>query len=254
MEKLAYLIDYLNQYNGLIMPGSKDDFATFRALSNITMPRDLDEKFYEIQDELLQEEIQKMGIVDVEALPRIKDKIALYKGDIVPLKADAIVTAANNELLGCFRPNHHCIDNAIFTYAGLELRREMMGMMNEQKHSEPNGMVKVSKAYNLPSKYVFHTVGPIVDNKPNKQSEIDLRNCYISCLEKANEMKLNSIVFCSISTGVFGYPIEAASKIAITTVLDFFSNRKNTSINLVVFDTFSEGDYHVYQRRLTQNH
>ena len=140
----------------------------------------------------------------------------MYKGDITLIKADAIVNACNNKLLGCFVPGHHCIDNAIHSFAGLEVRRDLMKVMEEQGRDEPNGRCKVTKAYNLPSKYILHTVGPVYSG--SKQDNIDLESCYLSCLATADKMNLKSVVFCSLSTGIFGFPIEKASEIAIRTV------------------------------------
>ena len=213
---------------------------------NITMPVDLDPEYYKAQDEYLRELITKRGITDVTSLPTELPKIALFKGDITTLKADAIVTAANREMLGCFTPNHSCIDNAVFSFAGLQLRAEMMEIMKKQNGFEPNGLAKISKAYNLPAKHVIHTVGPIVHGNVSKQNQIDLRNCYLSCLKLADAYKLENIVFPCISTGVFGYPIKQACDLAFSTVFEYLEENKSTSIQLVVFNTFSDRDYDIY--------
>ncbi len=245
MNELKWCIDYLNNYNHIFRVQNYD-WPTFRALLNITMPIKLSEEFYEKQDKVLAEELAKKQIVDISSF---KEGVSLYKGDITLLKCDAIVNACNSQMLGCFVPGHHCIDNAIHTYAGLQLRKEMMDIMSKQGHEEPNGQVKVTKAFNLPSKYVFHTVGPIYSGA--KQDEIDLFNCYYSCINKADEMKLESIVFCSLSTGVFGFPIEIASKIAISCV-EAYLGKENLNIKKVIFDVFSESDYEVYNRNLKE--
>ena len=246
MDKLTYLIDYLAEYNGYRYPSLTHDFSTFRALMNITMPVNLDPEYYKAQDGYLSELIAKRGITDVSSLPKQLTKVSLFKGDITTLKADAIVTAANREMLGCFTPNHNCIDNAIFSFAGLQLRAEMMEIMKKQNGFEPNGLAKISKAYNLPAKHVIHTVGPIVRENVSKQNQIDLRNCYLSCLKLADAYRLESIVFTCISTGVFGYPIKQASDLAFLTVLEYLEENKSTSIRLVVFNTFSDRDYDIY--------
>lgn len=250
MELLSWLIEYLAEYNGIKVDKSQYSFSLFRALMNVTMPYSLSEEYYRKQDEYLLQKVAELGIIDAKSLPFVSHKIALCKGDIVPLKADAIVTAGNEELLGCFVPNHNCIDNAIFSYAGLELRKEMMDIMEKQGHKEKNGQVKVSRAYNLPSRYIFHTVGPIVRGAVRKKDEEDLRSCYLSCLKKADEMKIESLVFPSISTGVFSFPIAKASLIAISTVKEYLADHKDSSLEVVVFDTYSKGDYDIYVERL----
>ena len=210
MTDIKWCIEYLKKYNGIDALPNMPDEALFRALQNVTMPYDLSEEFYEKQDAVLQDILSRKTITDVAQL---QDGISLWQGDITLLKADAIVNACNNKMLGCFVPGHHCIDNAIHSFAGLQVRRDMMAIMNEQGHDEPNGDCKITKAYNLPSKYIFHTVGPIYSGV--KQDAIDLASCYRTCLEKADEMKLTSLVFCCLSTGIFGYPIEEATSIAI---------------------------------------
>ena len=244
MSEIKWCIEYLKRYNGIDALPKLSDEALFRALQNITMPYDLSEEFYQKQDSVLQEILSRKEVIDVSGFP---DGITLYRGDITLLKVDAIVNACNDKMLGCFVPGHHCIDNAIHSFAGLQVRRDMMAIMSKQGHDEPNGDCKVTKGYNLPSEYIFHTVGPIYSGR--KQDEIDLTNCYISCLKKADEMGLTSIVFCSLSTGVFGYSIDKASEIAVGTVRRYLSE-KNSRLKNVVFDVFSEGDYNVYDRTI----
>ena len=221
-----------------------DDYALFRALQNITMPINLSDEFYQRQDEVLKKLLSTKKVEDISSF---NEGISLYKGDITLIKADAIVNACNSQMLGCFIPGHHCIDNAIHSFAGLQVRRDMMEIMNKQGHEESNGQVKVSKAYNLPSKYIFHTVGPVYSG--TKQDEIDLVSCYLTCLKKADEMKLESLVFCSLSTGIFGFPIEKASEIAIKTVGDYLE-KENKNIKRVVFDVFSDNDLNIYKNNL----
>lgn len=246
-QGIKYLMDY-NNINKKI----GTDFNSFRALMNITMPVDLSEDFYKIQDEIIKEEYKKRKIIDINELKPLKNNIYLYLGDITLIRACAIVNACNSKLLGCFHPLHKCIDNAIHSYAGLEVRRDLMYEMAKQGYDEPNGMCKITKGYNLPSKYIFHTVGPIVNNEPSKQNEIDLYNCYYQCLKKAMEMNLENIVFCSISTGLYGYPIEKASRVALKSVNEFFINNPNASIKKVVFNVFTESDYYVYKRAIEE--
>lgn len=245
MNNLEWCINYLKGINN-IKANLDIDFYTFRALLNITMPINLSADYYIHQDEVLQNVLKEKEIIDVNSLD---DGISIIKGDITLIKADAIVNACNNKMLGCFVPNHHCIDNAIHTFAGLQVRRDMMEIMEKLGHDEVNGNCKVTKAYNLPSKYILHTVGPIYNN--TKQNEIDLRSCYLSCLEEADRMNLNSIVFCSLSTGVFGYPIEKASVIALNAIKDYLSNY-NKNIKKVIIDLFNDNDYYVYKERFKE--
>lgn len=245
MDDLKWCIDYLKEVNN-INQELRYDFDTLRALLNITIPSNLSTEFYNKQDNVLKKALSKKKIVDVK---EFEDGISLYKGDITLIKADAIVNACNNKMLGCFVPGHHCIDNAIHSFAGLQVRRDMMNMMLIQGYDEPNGKCKVTKGYNLPSKFIFHTVGSIY--KGSIQDDIDLKNCYLSCLKKADEMKLESICFCSLSTGLYGFPIEKASIIAISTVKKYLKE-DNKNIKKVIFDVFSEGDFDVYNRKIKE--
>ena len=246
MDDIKWCINYLKDKNNIKSLNYLNDESAFRALQNITMPYNLSDEFYIRQDNVLHEILSKKVIVDSSLF---NDDISVYKGDITLIKADAIVNACNNKLLGCFVPGHHCIDNAIHSFAGLQVRRDLMKVMEEQGYDEPNGKCKVTDAYNLPSKYIFHTVGPIYSG--SMQDDIDLKNCYLSCLKKANEMKLESIVFCSLSTGIFGFPIEKASSIAVRTVKEYLE-KENKTIKKVIFDVFSEYDYEVYNRRIKE--
>lgn len=240
-----YLINYLENYNNVKFEKLQKNQDKIRALMNITIPVSLSDEFYKKQDEYLQNLLAEKTIASADEI--LEDKqIALFLGDITTIKADVIVNAGNSDLLGCFAPLHYCIDNAIHSFGGLQIRRDLMSLMQGKK--EANGKCKVTKAYNLPCKYVFHTVGPIFNGTITKQMEADLTNCYLSCLQKADEMKLKNIVFCSISTGIFGFPIEKASKIAISTVKEYIS--KTNSKLKVIFDLFSKGDYEVYEREL----
>lgn len=216
-----------------------------RALMNISMPDGLDEHYYHLQDEFLQGQKAKKTIVEAESLS-FERNISIWRGDITCLKSDAIVNACNEKMLGCFVPLHGCVDNAIHSAAGLQVRRDLEKMMEEQGHDEPNGQVKVTKGYNLPSSYIFHTVGPIVQGRVSRQNEEDLRSCYLSCLKKADEMGLKTIAFCSLSTGIYGYPIEAASSLAIETVERYLTETKPSL--RVVFCVYSEKDEDVYRR------
>ena len=244
MTDIKWCIEYLKHYNRIDKLPDLSDEVVFRALQNITMPYDLSEEFYKRQDNVLQSILSEKTVADVSLF---QNGITLYKGDITLLKADAIVNACNSKMLGCFVPGHHCIDNAIHSFAGLQVRRDMMKIMEEQGYDEPNGRCKVTSGYNLPSEYIFHTVGPIY--KGNIQDEIDLANCYFSCLKKADEMHLNSIAFCCLSTGVFGYPNDKAALIAVDRCKKYLAE-ENKYIKKVVFNVFSDKDYEIYKQLL----
>lgn len=213
-----------------------------RALFNIRLPKEASNEFLKIQDEYLQEEIAKKGITDCHLLTPIKKGIYLWQGDITTLCCDAIVNAANSQMLGCFYPNHGCIDNAIHSYAGIQLRLACAKLMAQQGHDEATGKAKITPAFNLPSKYILHTVGPIIINKLKKSDCEKLRSCYNSCLKLASEKELNSIAFCCISTGEFHFPNDIAAKIAIQTVYEY---QKDHEIE-VIFNVFTKNDYDIY--------
>ena len=213
-----------------------------RALFNIRLPKEASNEFLKIQDEYLQEEIAKKGITDYHLLTTIKKGIYLWQGDITTLCCDAIVNAANSKMLGCFYPNHGCIDNAIHSYAGIQLRLACAKLMVQQGRDEATGKAKITPAFNLPSKYILHTVGPIITNELTKSDCEKLRSCYNSCLKLASEKGLNSIAFCCISTGEFHFPNDIAAKIAIQTVYEY---QKNHEIE-VIFNVFTKTDYDIY--------
>ncbi len=266
-EKLKYLIDRLikedKRYELVEIPKSYEEkFNLLRGLMNVREPKKIDNEFLKVQDEFLRQVSYEKGIVDIKNLKTIgkeledksskyKDKIILWKGDITTLKVDAIVNAANSQMLGCFAPCHGCIDNAIHTFSGVQLRNECNDIMTKQGHLEKTGDAKITKAYNLPCKYVIHTVGPIIRGELTSKNCEKLKNCYNSCLNLAKENNLKSIAFCCISTGEFHFPNEEAAKIAIGAVEEFLN--KNSEIDKVVFNVFKEEDYTIYKRLLGFN-
>ncbi|MDE6584910.1 MAG: protein-ADP-ribose hydrolase [Anaeroplasmataceae bacterium] len=219
-----------------------------RGLMNLRMPKKASDVFLEIQDAYLQERLKEKGITDIKDLRPIKDGLYLWKGDITTLKCDAIVNAANSQLLGCFIPNHRCIDNAIHTFAGVKLREECAHLMNSLGREADTGEAFLTNAYNLPSKYIIHTVGPIVGYILTEQNKRDLERCYLSCLKLAESKHLESIAFCCISTGEFHFPNDEAAKIAIHTVLKY--KEEIGSKIKVIFNVFKEIDYDIYKRLL----
>ena len=221
-----------------------------RSLMNVRPPMPLKREFLAMQDDLLSAERDSKGVVDGTALPAVNShpRIAVWKGDITRLKVDAIMDADNSALLGCFCPCHGCIDNAIHSAAGLQLRDECSQIMQAQGHPEPNGRAKLTKGYNLPARYVLHTVGPIVQGRVTARDREELASCYRSCLELAAEHGLESIAFCCISTGEFHFPNQEAAEIAVRTVTDFL--RQDTSIKRMIFNVFKDIDAQIYRRIL----
>lgn len=201
-----------------------------------------------MQDEYLKEEINKKGIVDINNLNPIQKGIYLWQGDITTLRCDAIVNAANSAMTGCYVPNHRCIDNAIHSFAGVELRLECDEIMNRQGYGEPTGQAKITNAYNLPCKYIIHTVGPIISYKLTSEDCELLASCYRSCLNLAAKNNLESIAFCCISTGEFHFPNYKAAQIAIKTVEEFM--KKDTSVKKVIFNVFKDMDKEIYRELL----
>ena len=252
--KIEYLIEVLKKDNpeaSGLETMIKDRRLLLRALMNITMPYDLPPSFYEVQDELLAEERKGKrlhGIEEMNSSP-LDTRLLLFKGDITTIKADAVVNAANSALLGCFHPLHNCIDNIIHSAAGLEVRRDLIAIMEKQGHEEETGKAKITKAYALPSKYIIHTVGPIVNKRhPEKEDEDLLSSCYRSSLTLLDEYGLETIAFPCISTGVFGYPKREAAKTAVSTVREFLDT--DNHIKKVIFNVFEEEDERYYRNEL----
>lgn len=220
-----------------------------RGLMNIRSPRAIHPEFQKIQDAYLQAETAEKGITDIADLSPIQPGLYLWQGDITTLRCDAIVNAANSGMTGCYVPNHRCIDNAIHTYAGVELRLACAELMEQQGYPEPTGTAKITPAFNLPCKYVLHTVGPIIDGPVTAQDEALLASCYRACLEKAAEQDQESVAFCCISTGEFHFPNNLAAQIAVRTVKEFLS--RQTSVRKVIFNVFKDLDKQIYQQLLT---
>ena len=222
-----------------------------RALMNVRAPQPIGTEFLRIQDEYLQYEIAAKGITDVAELTPVQQGIYLWQGDITTLKCDAVVNAANSGMTGCYIPNHRCIDNAIHTFAGMQLRLVCDNLMEQQGYPESAGSAKITPAFNLPSRYVLHTVGPVISGKVKKYERELLASCYRSCLELAAENKLESVAFCCISTGEFHFPNELAAKIAVQSVKKFF--RLQTGVKKVIFNVFKDLDKNIYQKLLGAN-
>lgn len=225
-------------------------FDTFRGLANTREPLPATGEFLEVQDRMLRDMIAGAGITCAEELPRVPfdARVSLWRGDITTLEVDAVVNAANSQMLGCWVPGHHCIDNAIHTFAGVQLRAACAKLMAEQGHPEPTGAAKVTPAFNLPSKWIVHTVGPIANGRPSNKDRSLLASCYTSCLDAASEIGSRSIAFCCVSTGVFGFPQDEAARIAVNTVKDWLE-RAGSDMH-VIFNVFQESDEGVYRELL----
>lgn len=250
-------VQYLNQALLAEMPQYREQAESFpadeisqrrllRSLMNVRPPMPLAPKFLEVQDALLSAEREEKGVVNGDALPPTAGdpRLVLWQGDITRLRADAIVDADNSALLGCFAPCHGCIDNAIHSAAGLQLRDECNRIMEQQCRPEPTGQAKLTGGYNLPARYVLHTVGPIIHGRVTPQDRELLASCYRSCLKLASEHELQSVAFCCISTGEFHFPNQEAARIAVQTVKEFL--QAPTTVRKVIFNVFKDIDAKIY--------
>ncbi len=235
----------------IIPTDSERQRILLRGLMNVRNPHPVSPEFLETQDTYLWEETAKKGITDIRDLPPMQPGLYLWQGDITTLKCDAIVNAANSGLTGCYTPNHRCIDNAIHTYAGVELRLACEAIIRAQGHPEPTGRAKITPAFNLPCKYVLHTVGPIIGSQVTDRDKALLASCYRSCLELAAMYDLESVAFCCISTGEFHFPNDLAAEIAVGTVKEFL--KQQTSVKKVIFNVFKDLDKQIYRRLLGEN-
>ncbi len=255
-ERRLYLIHALLEeqprYQGMEIPEKEEEQKQLlRSLFNIRMPRPAGQEFLAVQDAYLQEEIRRRGITRLSDLRPVQEGIYLWQGDITTLGCDGIVNAANSQMLGCFVPCHRCIDNAIHTFAGIQLRLACAELMQKQGREEETGKAKITPAFNLPCRYVLHTVGPIVGGRLTQKDKDLLACCYRSCLELAQQNHIQSIAFCCISTGEFHFPNEKAADIAIQTVKEY---RRCTQSNMeVIFNVFKETDLNIYRKLLGAN-
>ncbi|HEM3177021.1 TPA: protein-ADP-ribose hydrolase [Streptococcus suis] len=246
MEKLEKLIHYLAP--DLDFPQTEDEQEwALRALMNLWEPKVMPAEFWTLQDAYLQEKLAQRRITRLSDLQEVESQIYLWQGDITSLEVDAIVNAANSQLLGCFVPHHRCIDNAIHSQAGLQLRLACYQLMKTQGYLEATGQAKITPAYNLPANYVIHTVGPIIQAEVSPQDEALLASSYQKSLEVAVENGLTSIAFCCISTGEFRFPNQLAAEIAVKTVRSFIKKHPNIR---AVFNVFKDLDREIYQELL----
>lgn len=248
MKKLIeYLLKENSSYRDIAVPtDEKEQFRLYRSLVNIRPAVKASAEYLEAEDKFLQKLTSEKGITDIADLKPAGENIYLWQGDITTLKCDAIVNAANSGMTGCYHPCHNCIDNCIHTFAGVRLRLKCAEIMNLQGHEEPTGKAKITPAYNLPCRYVIHTVGPIVQGRLTEKHCELLKSCYESCLELASANGIKSIAFCCISTGVFGFPQDKAAEIAVQTVREFLKTHDTE----VIFNVFKDADYEIYRKLL----
>ena len=252
-ERADFLIRRLlseqKEYAGVRVPKSLfEKRRLLRGLMNVRPPVPASEDFLKVQDAYLSERLAERGVTKLRDLTPVQPGLYLWQGDITTLAVDAIVNAANSRMLGCFLPCHGCIDNAIHTYAGVQLRLECARQMAGQKEEELTGSARLTKAYNLPSRFVLHTVGPVICGAVTKKDRELLASCYRSCLELAAAAGLHSVAFCCISTGEFRFPRELAAETAVHTVKEW--QQQNPNNIEVVFNVFKGVDYEIYKRLL----
>ena len=250
-ERLDFLLRYLlaerKEYAGIRMPDSVSEKRhLLRSLMNVRPPIPASAEFLAVQDAYLQARLSERGVTRLGELKPAQPGIYLWQGDITTLAADAIVNAANSQMLGCFVPCDGCIDNAIHTYAGVQLRLACAAAMRQQGQEEATGHAKITKAYNLPCRFVLHTVGPIICGSVTNADRELLASCYRSCLDLAAETGLHSVAFCCISTGEFHFPGELAAEIAVHTVQAWQQQHPNQIE--AIFNVFKDSDYEIYQR------
>lgn len=244
-QNLQYLIKRLDPEIE-IPPDLTQRWQLYRSLVNVKMPGEMPPEYMEKENQLLQAMAEDKGVIDFHELDEIEHGIYLWQGDITTLRIDAIVNAANSQMLGCFCPCHGCIDNAIHTFAGTALRNECARIMRRQGHIEETGSAKITPGYNLPARYVIHTVGPIINDAVREADRQALRSCYEASLKLADQYGLAAIAFCCISTGEFRFPNRLAAQIAVETVRSY---QKQTSLK-VVFNVFKDLDRQVYKELL----
>ena len=252
-QRREFLIHYLlherQEYTGVSLPtGEEEQRRLLRSLMNLRPPAPISGEFLRVQDAYLRERLEERGVTQLEELAPVQPGLYLWQGDITTLGVDAIVNAANSGMTGCYVPCHGCIDNAIHTFAGVQLRLACAELMAKQGCPEPTGQAKITRAYNLPCRYVLHTVGPIVHGTLTKEQEQQLASCYRSCLDLAEEKRCKSLAFCCISTGEFHFPNQRATEIAVETVKAWQAQHPGELE--VVFNVFKDSDREIYEKLL----
>ncbi|WP_295641217.1 protein-ADP-ribose hydrolase [uncultured Mailhella sp.] len=250
-ERRTWLVEALLRERGEAAAVPADEASQkrlLRALFNVRPPVPASREFLSVQDAYLQEELRARGVTSEKDVPFMRGRLALWQGDITTLGCDAIVNAANSAMLGCFCPNHGCIDNAVHTFAGVQLRLACARIMKEQGHEEKTGGAKITPGFNLPSRFVIHTVGPVVRGPLTPGDRAALASCYASCLDLAAKNGVTSLAFCCISTGEFHFPPQQAAETAVETVTARLASLP--SIQKVIFNVFKDSDAQIYRRLL----
>ena len=259
-QRLDYLVEEFKadsgEYKDLTTPADTDGKRQIlRSLMNIRMPRETSQEVLDVQDEYLKERIREMGIVELSDIPVIRDGLSIWQGDITRLAVDAIVNAANSQMLGCFIPMHTCIDNCIHTFAGVQLRSECNEKMKQlrmkygRSYEQPTAVPMLTDAYNLPAKKVVHVVGPVVQYGLTPELEKDLADCYLNTLDLCAANDLKSVAFCCISTGVFHFPNKRAAEIAVKAVNEWLAENP-AKMERVIFNVFKDEDKKYYEEEL----
>lgn len=256
-QRLDYLVEEFKkdsvQYKDLETPKDTEGKRhVLRSLMNIRMPKPFPEEALAVQDDYLAGRAEEKGIVRLSDIPVTRGAVSIWQGDITRLAVDAIVNAANSQMLGCFVPMHICIDNSIHTFAGIQLRAECNRQMDQlrsrygQDYEQPTAVPMLTDAYNLPAKKVIHVVGPIVQYGLTPELEKDLADCYLHTLDMCVENNLKSVAFCCISTGVFRFPNKRAARIAVSAVNSWLSQHPG-AMDRVIFDVFKDEDRKYYE-------
>ena len=246
--KRAGIVQADNSLDITAFPDDHSRWTVFRGLVNVRDVYQPSPEYLLAEESLLQAKLAPAASPDQWQKSQLDQRIFLWQGDITRLKVDAIVNAANSGMTGCYVPNHRCIDNCIHSFSGIQLRLECAEIMERQGHEEETGKAKLTKAYNLPCRYILHTVGPIIRGELTEEDCDLLRQCYDSCLALAAENRLESVAFCCISTGEFHFPNDKAAQIAVNTVKKYM--QKGTSVKKVVFNVFKDLDREIYSRLL----
>ena len=250
-QRLWLIQQLLNERNdtaGVKIPedaqGQKD---LLRGLMNIRMPDPIDEEFLKIQDEYLKEENLADGVITIEDLTPLKadDRLYIWQGDMSRLGVDAVTLPANSGFTGCYQWLHSCLDNILGSKAGIELRLYTNDIITRQGYPEPAGQAKITPGFNLPAKYIIHTVGPIVQGRLTKENERMLASCYRSILELADQNDIRTLALCCISTGVFMFPNQRAAEIAVETVRKYLE--ETGSQIKIIFNVFKDIDLMFYK-------
>ena len=262
-QRLAKLVEALKEDSGQYAKVKTPEDCEgrkrlLRSLMNIRQPGDMPAEVLQLQDEYLKARAEEKGIVTLKDIPLREEGLSLWQGDITRLAVDAIVNAANSQMLGCFVPLHACIDNCIHTFAGIQLRNECHRQMQElrqrygEDYEQPTAVPMLTDGYNLPAKKVIHIVGPIVSGKLTPELENALADCYTNSLTMCMENGLRSVAFCCISTGVFHFPQERAAQIAFSSVKQWLAAHGGV-IDRVIFNVFTDEDRDIYEKIFRQS-